>query len=236
LSCYELLRAAMLPWDGLLTPAQVSAAPADSIPPAAVPTQYSSIVTVNAATEAAVQEALDRHTSSSTLLHVVLQPGSGATIKLVQGLTVPKEAGPVLISALQPDEASSSSGSSSDSRVLLDCSKVRQAASAVAVYSSASVTLRNFAVTGCMKAPAVVSRAGPLTLFDMYFSKNKNTADGMDPYAHGTASCLNCQALTVIQSNFESNYAVSCRGRNKRVLRASLPGVVSAKLGHWVQG
>ncbi|WIA41872.1 hypothetical protein OEZ86_009196 [Tetradesmus obliquus] len=32
-------------------------------------------------------------------------------------------------------------------------------------------------------------------------------ADGTDPYAHGTASCLNCQGLTVIQSTFKSNYA-----------------------------
>ncbi|KAF6259898.1 hypothetical protein COO60DRAFT_944588 [Scenedesmus sp. NREL 46B-D3] len=52
-----------------------------------------------------------------------------------------------------------------------------------------------------------MSRAGLLTLVNVLLLKNRNMADGEDPYAHGIASCLNCHGLTVVQSTFESNFA-----------------------------
>jgi hypothetical protein len=154
---------------------------------------------------------LDKHTSSDTLLHVILQPKAGNTLQLTTGLTVHDSSGPVVISGQdqQPGGITSSNSSSSSSRVVLDGSKIKPSTSAVAVYSSASVTLQNLVVTGCRRAPAVVSRAGRLTLVNMVFSNDKNTADGEDPYAHGIASCLNCQGLIVIRSKFYSNVAVS---------------------------
>lgn len=124
---------------------------------------------MRAVSEKQIQEAVDAHTGTQ-LLQIVLT----GSVRLVKGITLRKGTGPLKLSASKAP-AADAEGIPKPS-VVLDASRIKPAAPALTVFSTAALQIDGLAITGCKGAPAIYARqSGPLTISASLLKDNNNT-------------------------------------------------------------
>jgi hypothetical protein len=129
---------------------------------------------VRAVSERQIQEAVDAHTGTE-LLQIVLT----GNVRLVKGVTIRKGTGPVKLAASKAP-ATDAEGVPKPS-VVIDASRIKPAAPALAMFSTAALQIDGLAITGCKGAPAIYARqSGPLTISSSLLKGNNNTGRGAE--------------------------------------------------------
>lgn len=156
---------------------------------------------VRATTERQIQEAINGHTGEDSL-NIILT----GTVRLTKGITLRKGTGPVKFSAAKA--ASKDSEGVPQPSAVLDCSKIKPAAPALTVFSTAALDITGLTISGCKGAPAIYAKqSGPMTVTDSLLKGNNNTGEFVDPPHGGALACLGCEQLRVEGSSFDSNEA-----------------------------